>query len=514
MRSLRFKTRRQFFIAISLLLIVPLTNIQAQSLIPDKPQGPLYNYFCTWAIQNYLDGWGMESLNIDSVILKSGENAASLMHEKYLRGDNSWLNFYKKVHGDLIFMLDMGYEVNGYSSMEIDPVKFPSFKGTPAERQAQFSDLVKNAGWATAGLWSRGIKSVPEARERVLWSKNAKIGYWKVDGGDNKCIYDSLRNILYPELVIEHAIWPGVTVLNNGPKGSLMHDFGSKRVYFLEHTDVVRIYDIDQPMGQVTGLARVAGLLAVANGNNKAKAVINCEDLVTVGAALGCSYGIFRFPVTGKRPQGDPDIFNAGPRQTKKRIDEVVRAVRWQRIAPPFSAGKQPVIVDTALLTDQMTIKKGESWDINIPGLLIQSAPARITRGLPLPIVKADGEIPFVIASRHPNGAVSIATLGRHSDSYGYKIPLADISFQIGVVPIAIGIFGYYKSLALNFNDSMENRRILAQDLAGDKAVDITNKVSIKGRQIVLSGNLISQTGLRDATPGDVSDPGLIIVIK
>ena len=512
MRKYIFKAKRSLFIAIWMFSVMQVTSLNAQNLIPDKPLGTLYNYYCTWAIQNYLYGWGKPTLTLDSVLWYNGANAR--MNEKYLTGDDSWLHFYKRIHGDLIFLFDDGYNTPAKDGMEIDQKKFPSLKGNPAERQKQLCDLVKKEGWATVGLWSRGIKSISEARERILWSKYAKIGYWKVDGGDDKCIYDSLRNILYPELIIEHAIWPGVNVANNGPKGSLMADYGSKRVYFLEHTDVVRIYDIDQPMGQVTGLARVAGLLAVANGNNKAKAVINCEDLVTVGAALGCSYGIFRFPVTGKRPQGDPDIFNAGPRQTKKRIDEVVRAVRWQRIAPPFSAGKQPVIVDTALLTDQMTIKKGESWDINIPGLLIQSAPARITRGLPLPIVKADGEIPFVIASRHPNGAVSIATLGRHSDSYGYKIPLADISFQIGVVPIAIGIFGYYKSLALNFNDSMENRRILAQDLAGDKAVDITNKVSIKGRQIVLSGNLISQTGLRDATPGDVSDPGLIIVIK
>jgi hypothetical protein len=277
---------------------------------------------------------------------------------------------------------------------------------------------------------------------------------------------------------------------------------------------VVRIYDIDQPMRDITGLARVVGLLAVANGDNKAKAVISCEDLVTVGAALGCSYGIFRFPLMGKRPQGDPDIFCAGPRQIKKCMDEVVRAVRWQRIAPPFSAGKQTVLIDTVLLTNQLTIKKGDSFDTNIPTPLIQSAPARVTRGLPLPLVKAEGDLPFVIASKNPTGAVSIATMGRFSDAFGYKIPLADISFQIGAIPNAIGVFGKYKTLELNFDSSLDNKRILAQDLAGDKAVDITNQVSIKGKKLVLSGKLISQIGLKDSTPGDLSDPGMIIVIK
>ena len=57
-----------------------------------------------------------------------------------------------------------------------------------------------------------------------------------------------------------------------------------------------------------------------------------------VGAALGCSLGVLRFPKMGLRLSGDPDVFMAGPRQWKMRIDEVTRAVRWHRIAPPFTA--------------------------------------------------------------------------------------------------------------------------------------------------------------------------------
>jgi len=507
-----FKVKRSLFIAIWMFSVMQVTSLNAQNLIPDKPQGPLYNYYCTWAIQNYLYGWGKPTITLDSVISHNDANAR--MNEKYLTGDDSWLHFYKRIHGDLIFLFDDGYNTPAKDGMEIDQKKFPSLKGNPAERQKQLAVLVKKEGWATTGLWSRGIKSISEAHERVLWSKNAKIGYWKVDGGDDKCIYDSLRNILYPELVIEHSRWPGVMVSNNGPRGSIMPDYGIKQLHFLENTDVVRIYDIDQPMGQVTGLARVAGLLAVSNGNNKAKAVINCEDLVTVGAALGCAYGIFRFPVMGKRPMGDPDIFNAGPRNTKKCMDEVVRTVRWQRIAPPFSAGKQTVFIDTVLLSDQMTVKKGETWDLKIQSPLIQSAPARITRGLPLPVVNSDGEPPFVIAAKNPNGAVSVATLGRHSDAFGYKTPLADITLYVGAIPKAIGVFGKYKTLEINFDSSLENKHILAQDLAGNKAVNITSQVGIKGKKLVLTGNLISLIGLKDATPGDLSDPGMILVIR
>lgn len=502
---------KAFVVFISALLIMYASEVNAQDLVPTRPNVPLYNYFCTWAVQNYLYGQDRNSINLDSIILNN--NAAGLMNEKLLTHTEGWLNFYKKVHGDLVFLLDEGYNTNEKDAMEIDPVKFASLKGSPADRQIQLSKLVLKYGWGKLGFWSRGIKSVPEARERVIWAKNAGIGYWKIDGGDEKCIYDSLRNLIYPELVIEHANWPGITVFNNGPNGSLMADYGAKMVNFLEKTDVVRIYDIDQPMGQITGLARVAGLLAIANGDKKAKAVINCEDLVTVGAVLGCSYGIFRFPTTGKRPQDDPDIFNAGPRKTKKCMDEVIRAVRWQRIAPPFASGAVPVIVDSILLTDKMTIKKGDTWDIHIQSPLIQSAPARISRGLPLPEVKANGNIPFVIISKNPNGAVTIATLGRFSDSEGYKTPTADISVQIGAVPNYIGVFGYYKTLVLEFSTSLINKRILAQDLAGNKSVDITNKVVIKDKQLILTGNLISLIGLNNATPGDLSDPGLVIAI-
>ena len=45
-----------------------------------------------------------------------------------------------------------------------------------------------------------------------------------------------------------------------------------------------------------------------------------------------------------------------------------------------------------------------------------QGAPASLTRGLPLPAVssveaQSDDQIPFVIASQNPNGALSITTM-------------------------------------------------------------------------------------------------------
>ena len=272
---------------------------------------------------------------------------------------------------------------------------------------------------------------------------------------------------------------------NNGPHGSLMKSYAPDRLYFLEHTDVVRIYDIDQPMGLVTGIARVAGLLEIQTIVRKQK----LSSTARIWSHLASFRVLVRnFSISSGRqaPGNDPDIFNAGPRQTKKCMDAVVRALKWQRIAAPYSSGAQPVFVDSILLSDSMTIRKGETWDLRIPGHLVQSAPASISRGLPLPLVKIKKERPFVVASRHPDGAVSIATLGRFSDRHGYQIPLAVITQQVGTIPSAIGIFGRYQSLTFVFDESLAGKHILAQDMAGLQARDITSQVIIRKNQLTI----------------------------
>ena len=208
MKSKRFRS------CVSCLLIFGIIQsggIRAQNLIPDKPVGPVYNYFCTWAIQNYLYGWGKDPISLDSVI--SHNRAAEFMNESRLTVPENWLSFYPEVRGDLIFLLDEGYNTQSKDAMEVDETKFPSFTGTPEERQKKLADLVARAGWYGLGLWSRGIKPTPEALKRVSWSKKAGVRYWKIDGGDKDCIYDSLRNENYPGLIIEHGESPKVSVI-------------------------------------------------------------------------------------------------------------------------------------------------------------------------------------------------------------------------------------------------------------------------------------------------------------
>lgn len=71
-----------------------------------------------------------------------------------------------------------------------------------------------------------------------------------------------------------------------------------------------------------------------------------------------------------------------------------------------------------------------------------------------------------------------------------------------------------YHFLTLSFDKSMPGHRILAQDLAGDSPQDITQLVHISGSQIMIPGVVIDRIGRSAATPGDKSDPGLVLVIR
>src|SRR5437899_929400 len=80
--------------------------------------------------------------------------------------------------------------------------------------------------------------------------------------------------------------------------------------------------------------------------------LLNVEDEVYVAAVLGCTMGVLRHPLEGVRPGPDTDLFFNGPRRAKRRMDEVVRALRWQRLAQPFSPGSGTVKVSEDVLTD------------------------------------------------------------------------------------------------------------------------------------------------------------------
>ena len=294
----------------------------------------------------------------------------------------------------------------------------------------------------------------------------------------------------------------------------------------IQYSEVMRLHDHSPQLGIPTMLGRLACILDAVKTKPAKTGYLNCEDEVTIAAVLGGTMGVMRSPMVGLRPGDDPDIFLKGPRNLKKRMDEVVRAVRWHRIAPAFGAGVMATQVDNKMLVDSYKFPIGEFWTSTEDWattyaspyacgnkVVSQSAPARVTRGLSLPEVKCNGEPPYVLASLNPNGSVSIGTLGRLNPERGFYFPEADVNVHIGRITGNIGIFGYYKSLTVVLDKPLGEFRIWAQDLAGDGAVDITSNVLVDGNKLVFPGELLKNIGLSAATPADLSDPAIVVEI-
>lgn len=512
------------------------------NLIPDTPGKPP-NYWCTWGIQNY-------SLT-EVANMASWTDPASNLNERLLFEDPGWAaRYFDKVRGDLYLLFDAGWDVPvgidsdkerwRFSPFLPDPARFPSCTGAPAEQLRKLDELCKQAGWRGAGLW--GAPQIPgegrdgftthpataEAywRERAHWSQEAGIEYWKIDTGHHggsaeyRRMLTRLARQEAPGLLLEHAPvsgpfndvsvpWSAAPAANAGryrsPDGVLQ-----RALDFLAFSDILRTYDASAHLSVATTLDRAAQLFTEGKVEPGARGLVNCEDEVYLAAALGCTTGILRHPLWLPRPGSDYD-----PAQFDRRIDEVTRTVRWQRLAPAFGAGESTAVLDDNILFDRWQFRPGDTWAWWITGKEItQSAPARVARGMALPVVSAEGEPPFVAASRHPNGAIAVATLSRTSTEKGIFVPLADVTIEAGDGCAPIGIFGKYRSLTLNLTAPPGSRRVWAQDLAGDDAVDITDKVSHTDKQMILTGELIDQVGCSAATPGDLSEPGLVLALK
>ncbi len=498
--------------AVTLCLLASITRLDAATinLIPTTP-GNAPDYFCTWNIQGYVTSYA------------SGSRQRNAMTESNMFGAGkfqNWVGFYPRIRGDLYFVMDDSWDV-GFSNYDfgadiLNPERFPTFaaSGTEPEKLKKLNAAVQAKGWRAVGGWICANKAAADKdtsdqdfyTRRLQWMNEAGWGYWKVDWGDNSRASDWRRHLTEwahacaPKLTVEHALnWSCVPF-----------------------ADAFRTYDVFAVTAIPVTLSRACqGIKQVAEPG--AKAIINCEDEPTIGAALGCAIGIMRHPYAGRLPDGKQDfVFPPVTRDLKKCLDEVDRGVLWHRVAPPFKLDGN-VNIDSVELHDSWYFYPGENWANQSGGEWArESAPARITRGgLPLPTVNVTaGESPFVIASRNPNGVVTIATLGRticastNATDRKYWTPLANVTLAVGKLTGLIGVFGKYNSLTLTFDDSMSGRTILAQDILAERATDITSQVTIQGNTVTIPGKLIEQIGLQKATPGDKSDLGIAISIS
>ena len=133
---------------------------------------------------------------------------------------------------------------------------------------------------------------------------------------------------------------------------------------------------------------------------------------------------------------------------------------------------------------------------------------------MPLPEVNdSDATRPFILASTYPNGAVALAAIGR-AQGREYIQREVPVAIQCRDILAPIGLFGFFSEVTIIYPTPLPaGIRILAQDLAGDIPVDITNDIKITSNALIIPGSIIRRIGLMNATPGDLSAPGLVIKI-
>ncbi len=505
------------------------TNID---LVPNT-ENKSPDYYCTWQSQLYACSnagpQGQRDHMTEQDVFGCGDE------ENDIKNGIGWATHqYKEAREDLYLILDDSWDVPAnneaendkwYGSLFLARDKFPNAYGLDAaeafslsapidanaaeQAMCNVAERVKKLGWRGLGGWvcvgkAPALMNENDMTDEQYWTDallrayRAGWRYWKMDWGKDsgkaeiRQLVTELSHKLTPEMWIEHAIVPEV----------------------IPTSDTFRSYDAFTLMAIPLTLQRLAELLMNETQSGYG-GLINCEDEPYIAAALGCVLGVMRHGMAGNLPNGEPDCsFPALHRNFKTKLTEVLRTVRWHRIAPAYGVSGKETFVDKEKLFDTWNIVSQkheiEAWWKYCDGDKIEgSAPARIARGLVPPVVIPDesGCVPYVIASKNPSGAVSIATLGR-TENRRYFLPKCLVTLEIDDAD-TIGVFGNYEYLTLVC--TYEIKQIYMQDLAGDFAYDITADCKIEKNQITISGDIIEKIGCSCNPDGDTSEAGVII---
>jgi hypothetical protein len=221
-------------------------------------------------------------------------------------------------------------------------------------------------------------------------------------------------------------------------------------------------------LGDTTTLDRLAFLLSFSPCR------INCEDTLYIGAALGCALGIMR------------SHYGRDFLRMNRKLDEITAAIRWQRYAPSFVGGELKVSSD--LLADRAFFTPDDTWYKEIHERLVeQDAPAVMARNTELPEVLRSERMPFVIASKNPTGAYSIAAVKRKE--FFESTEPARVKCNIEDAE-KVGIFGGFESIELSCRGKIS--KVIASSLIGDRSGDITLE-ALKNGKVVLTGDVLER---------------------
>ena len=555
---------------------------RVSSLVPSQPSmAP--DYYCTWNLQGYVTNYGSGAGSNDLRIEIHEDNlfGSQLGYKAWGRAqqkstlNNSnprqevtwsvdpryqgWLSHYPMLHADLTFVMDDSWDIprgpgddgaskrphgrnydNEYlATMAVDVTRFPSFQGDDVQRMKSLVEVVKALGWRSLGGWVcaqdpigltqkyTGMDNTYEnalrwtaSQEERFWkqrlaeSQNAGFTYWKVDWG-NKDRDEQFRRRLSqwalevaPDVVIEHASF---------------QDGGPHHPEYISFSQTIRSYDVNNNIAQAQTIQRLRDLAVQPDAEREGWGIINCEDEPYIAAGLGCAIGVMRHPYVGSLPNGKPDSYFADDapkaRRLKNRLNEIVRAVRWHRIALPFGHSRQQWLYDSELLQES---GNGKRWE----------APARMSRRMPLPQFVNDADAasplrPYLLASVYDNGCAAIAIINRNIDGI-YRSERADVSCQPLRWDRKVGVFGYCRSLKLTFQNGLPNvpYKVYAQDLASDgNPTELSFTLTSDGCGIVIQGADLEALCVGHDYPysevqreagkdyADLSDPAVVLQI-
>jgi hypothetical protein len=521
------------------LLLATLTSCTSPpNLVPDTPSSSA-NYWCTWYAQNYWQQRGGEITDFNAI---NNPNAREeLTYYNLFNSEDGWATTYlPRGRSDWLFLIDHGWQTKESSertlpgakpffSLQMDNIDFPEFASAdPKESLRLFNDEIIANGWKGLGIWTRGTIDSLTARTMVEWSKYAGVKYWKIDGGGIQDFWSfKIKKEIFPELALEYVTGAGGNLNPNWDKPDLkeypsVYDIGGSKqkdmLRVLQCSDAFRTYDASPILMSVTTLRRTHDILKQTSGKSEYISILNLQDDCNAAAGLGCLVASKRHPNYMERTLDGKDLHHqlSGKRHMQGRMNETERFGRWSRIAPAFPAGAGTYLYSDKELVDYYLFTRHDTWFKATYGKMVyQSAPAIMARNMPLPEVEIDGEPPYVMATRYPDGPVCVATEGRVRPEDQWFHPRAKIKIKIEDKNQPIGLFGHYEELQIEFpQDIGELKHIWAQDLLDEKAADIKLKVIFKGNILVIPGEIIDEIGTSAGDYGDISAPGMVIIIE
>ncbi len=476
-----------------------------------RPPVTVQSYFCTWATQ----GTTLSQLKVDDKSIFAGDQGTGSqrdnLNEEVLFGEKGWARtHYPKNRGQLIFLLDAGWDLpygtkSDWHGLPLrgecvpDAKRFPSFKGTKVERLKALCEKIRSLGWLGTGIWipehvrgdvpghdgiAKKLLSDEEMRrvltEKMQLCREAGIAYWKVDWGirwrDPKLrqMMTEVRDRVYPELIIEHCWVPGSpyngvkfekdgTVSGNGRLfgNAKWEERRAEQLAILAVSDTFRTYDELSPFSYVTTLERCAYYSQMAEEKHL-PVVLNVEGVAKVAAGLGHTMGVMQ---RGLDAAGKPFA------------NDACLALEWSKIAPPFGHDtSMTTCVSKAVMSDAWTYStKDCSWMTEAIGKRVeQSAPAIVTRGMPLPEVSTSGVCPYVCGAKYPNGAVSVVLLPRTVDGEKEVYDAANVRLPIKLAK-GCPLLAWGRFASLTFGCEMtQGARVFAKNLLDGTKRDIS----------------------------------------